>query len=61
MAYADYNDVMALTEQMVSEMVKEITGGKTRRSKNKKLEASNRSEKKQRKKSKKGDERERKI
>jgi lysyl-tRNA synthetase class II len=28
MAYADYNDVMTLTEQMVSEMVKEITGSK---------------------------------
>jgi len=26
MAYADYNDLMTMTEQMVSEMVKEITG-----------------------------------
>lgn len=27
MAYADYNDLMALTEDMLSNMVKEITGG----------------------------------
>lgn len=27
MAYADYNDIMALTEEMLSGMVKEITGG----------------------------------
>jgi lysyl-tRNA synthetase class 2 len=27
MAYADYKDVMDMTEEMVSEMVKEITGG----------------------------------
>jgi lysyl-tRNA synthetase class 2 len=27
MAYADYNDLMALTEEMISGMVKELTGG----------------------------------
>ncbi|VVA28037.1 PREDICTED: lysine--tRNA ligase [Prunus dulcis] len=27
MAYADYNDLMTLTEEMLSEMVKELTGG----------------------------------
>ena len=27
MAYADYNDLLDLTEQMISGMVKEITGG----------------------------------
>jgi lysyl-tRNA synthetase class 2 len=26
-AYADYNDLMALTEDMISGMVKAITGG----------------------------------
>ena len=27
MAYADYNDLMEMTEEMLSEMVKKITGG----------------------------------